>query len=462
VWEVPSRQDQLHSYQYSLQRVVAALVTHDPDPQRSPLRRAGMTALVSLLIAAILVGAAAIYGLLTGNSRVNPRDPGVVFLEKGTGARFVYLEADGKLHPVLNFTSGLLLASARTPTLKTVSAEKLASVPLGDPLGIPDAPDSLPGKNDLLTGRWTVCTDNQGVRSSLLVGERLTDGTLLARAGRALLVRDLAGRNSLVVGNRRFAIPVARDDQTLDALNYSSNRPWPVSVAWLNAVPAGPDLVAPAIPGAGGGSVVGNLRVGQLITDGRQTAVVLADGKAALTDMQAGLMRTVPGAGQPVDLGNDFIGVPTSRTRISDAGDPQGLPPKVPQLIDGAPSRACLTLPVDKAGEGIRIDPTIPLGQAVAGVGGEERGSVQADLVQVARGRGAVTVSAASPSAPAGSGTISVVTDTGRQFPLADRDLLAKLGYGGVKPQQIPSELISLMPKGPSLDPARARQTAPQ
>jgi len=35
---VPSRQDQLHSYQYSLQRVVAALVTHDPDPSRSPLR----------------------------------------------------------------------------------------------------------------------------------------------------------------------------------------------------------------------------------------------------------------------------------------------------------------------------------------------------------------------------------------------------------------------------------------
>jgi len=49
---VPSRQDQLHSYQYSLQRVVAALVTHDPDPHRSPLRRAGTTALVSLVIAA--------------------------------------------------------------------------------------------------------------------------------------------------------------------------------------------------------------------------------------------------------------------------------------------------------------------------------------------------------------------------------------------------------------------------
>ena len=462
---MPSRQDQLHSYQYSLQRVVAALVTHDPDPQRSPLRRAGMTALVSLLIASLLVVAAAIYGLLTGNSSTNPRDPNVVFQEKGTGARFVYLESDGKLHPVLNFTSGLLLASAQTPSLKSVSSEKLAAVPLGDPLGIPDAPDSLPGKGALLTDRWSVCTDNQGVnstpRSTLLAGDRLTDGTVLARAGRGLLVRDPNGRNSLVVGNRRFAIPIGRNDPTLTALNYSSSRPWPVSIAWLNAVPAGPDLVPPAIPGRGRESVAGNFEVGQLVTDGQQVAVILADGKAALTDMQARLMLTVSNA-RPIDIGNDFIGLPTSQTRISDAGDAQGLPPVVPQLLDGAPTRACITLPVDKAGDGIRVDPTIPAGEAVAGVTGGATGGVKADLVHVARGRGAVTVSAASPSAPSGSGTVSVVTDTGLQYPLAGRELLAKLGYGNVKLQQIPSELISLMPAGPPLDPARARQTAPQ
>jgi type VII secretion protein EccB len=461
---VPSRQDQLHSYQYSLQRVVAALVTHDPDPHRSPLRRAGMTALVSLLIASLLVAAAAIYGLLTGNSSVNPRDTNVVFQEKGTGARFVFLESDGKLHPVLNFTSGLLLASAQTPSLKSVSSEKLAGVPLGDPLGIPDAPDSLPGKKALITDRWSVCTDNQtgNSRSTLLAGDRLTDGTVLARAGRGVLVRDTNGRNSLVVGNRRFAIPASRNDATLSALNYLSSRPWPVSIAWLNAVPAGPELVPPSIPGLGRESVAGNFRVGQLVTDGQQVAVILADGKAALTDMQARLMLTVRGVDQPADIGSDFIGLPTSQTRISDAGDPSGLPPVVPQLVDGAPTRACVTLPVDKAGDGIRIDPTIPAGEAVAGVGGRAGGGVQADLVHVARGRGAITVSAASPNAPAGTGTVSVVTDTGRQYPLASRDLVAKLGYGDVKLQQIPSELISLMPTGPPLDPARARQTAPQ
>jgi hypothetical protein len=122
---VPSRQDQLHSYQYSLQRVVSALVTHDPDPHRSPLRRAGTTALVSVVIAALAVGGAAIYGLLTGHSTVQLRDESVVFLEKGSGARYVYLRSDDRLHPVLNYTSGLLIANAQAPKLVSTSRERL-------------------------------------------------------------------------------------------------------------------------------------------------------------------------------------------------------------------------------------------------------------------------------------------------------------------------------------------------
>jgi hypothetical protein len=111
---VPSRQDQLHSYQYSVQRVVAALVTHDPDPHRSPLRRAGMTALISLVIAALAVGGAAIYGLLTGASSTNVRDESAVFLEKGSGARYVYLASDQKLHPPCR--SAIRWASRTRPT----------------------------------------------------------------------------------------------------------------------------------------------------------------------------------------------------------------------------------------------------------------------------------------------------------------------------------------------------------
>jgi hypothetical protein len=55
---------------------------------------------------------------------------------------------------------------------------------------------------------------------------------------------------------------------------------------------------------------------------------------------------------------------------------------------------------------------------------------------------------------------VSIVTDTGRRYPVASREVLAKLGYGGVTPKQVPSQMIALLPQGPSLDPARARQAA--
>jgi hypothetical protein len=87
---------------------------------------------------------------------------------------------------------------------------------------------------------------------------------------------------------------------------------------------------------------------------------------------------------------------------------------------------------------------------------------VLADLVYVARGKGAIVSGAASASAPADSGTVGVVTDTGRLYPLANRSLLEKLGYAGVTPLQVPAQLVGLLPRGVALDPVRARQTDPQ
>jgi type VII secretion protein EccB len=451
-----------------MQRVVAALVTHDADPQRSPMRRAGTTALVSLLIASLAVGGAALYGLLTGQSNVDPRDPKVVFQEKGTGARFVYLDSDRKMHPVLNYTSGLLLAQAQTPELKSVPTDKLASVPLGAPLGIKGAPDSLPSTGALLTDRWSVCTDNHGAghapRSTLLVGDQLTDGTVAAKAARGMLVIDPVGRTYLVSGNRKFTISPDRFPVAKRVLGWNDQVPWPVSAAWINAVPDGPALAPPPIPATTGPSPVEGVRVGQVVTDSghQQFSVILPDGPAALTKMQALLMQTTPGVGEPIQLDNFANLPPESKTRLSDANNPNGLPATVPDLVDSPPDRVCITLPVDpKSGDGIRIDPTVPTGVAVAGTQ-VPPGTIQADLVHVARGKGAVASAAASSTAPEGSGTVAVVTDTGRGYPLANRSLLAKLGYDGIKPTQIPSQLFSMLPRGPSLDPAAARQTDPQ
>ena len=469
---MPSRQDQLHSYQYSLQRVVAALVTHDPDPHRSPLRRAGTTALVSLVIAALAVGGVAVWGLLTGASSDLPTNDAAVYVEKGTGARFIYNKTENKLHPVLNFSSALLIANGQAPNVVSTTAKQLAKVQLGEPLGIPDAPDSLPDADNLLTAPWSVCTQapagtstSSKPTSTLLVGDTLADGTIAASTGAALLVRDPADRTFLVVGNRRFLIAAGRYQETLRALGWNDRQAWPVAAAWINAIPLGPELKPPTIPGLGEPSTVDSYRVGQVVTDAQtvdskptQSAVVLADGVAGVTEMQARMLRTVPGAPAPVPAGADFDHLPFSATRMSDAGEPNAMPSAVPDLATDV-ERACMTLPAGKSGDGVRINPTIPTGSPASGA--TVPGGVQADLVHVARGRGAVIVSATSPSAPAETGTVTVITDTGLRYAVAGREAVAKLGYGGRDLKQVPAELVALLPQGPALDPVKARQSLP-
>ncbi|MBB4691287.1 type VII secretion protein EccB [Paractinoplanes abujensis] len=456
---MPTRQDQLHSYQYAMQRVVAALVSRDPDPARSPMRRAGTTALVSLLIAALAVGATAIYGILTGNGNTDPRDSSVILQEKGTGAQFVYLKADSRLHPVLNYTSGMLLAEGSPAAVKGISARKLSDVPLGPTLGIVGAPDSLPEKSALLTGSWSVCTQREdaGLRSTVLVGTTPSGGRPAGAKREALLVSEPNGRVSLVDGNRKFSIPPGAELRTQRALGYNAQTPWPVTTAWINAIPSGPDLVAPQVPNRGGRSAVAGREIGQVLSDvGRtQFAVLLADGVAAVTPLQAKLLQALPGAPREFPVDN-FVDLQPSRQQISDAGQAGALPTTVPTLADGTPQRACVTLPVrDQTRDGVRIDPDIPDGTAIPQPG--TPGQVRADVVHVPRGRGAVVGSLPNPDSPQ-LGTIGIVTDTGTMFPLANPGLLTKLGYAKVKPVAVPSEIVSLLAPGPSLDPEQAQR----
>ncbi|WP_306204892.1 type VII secretion protein EccB [Actinoplanes sp. RD1] len=464
---MPSRQDQLQSYQFAQQRVVAALVAHDPDPRRSPLRRAGTTVLIGLVVAALVVGAVAAYALIRGGGKVDARNPAVVFLERGTGARFVYLQADDRLHPVLNFTSGLLIADAATPSLREASAESLAAVPLGDPLGIPDAPDSLPAAGALLPARWTVCSGGQA-RSVLIVGSAASGGAALPvpRVGapaeelRGLLVNDPADRTWLVHANQRFLLPPERVQQIRTRFGYTAT-PLAVAAAWLNAVPAGPDLDPPDLDDLGdASSVLPAADIGLLLrvrgegSTPDQWGVVLDDGVADLTAVQAALLQTgaTPVRVQEISI-SGYGNLPRSRTDLVQQSVAAGLPATVPALVNG-PESVCLTYDGDID---IRVGAAVPSGVPVTNDPAVP-GAVQADEVIVPRGKGAVVVSTASPEAPAESGTVSVITDTGRRFPLAGREVLTRLGYGGVTPVGVPGQLVSLLPPGPSLDPAAARR----
>ena len=105
-----------------------------------------------------------------------------------------------------------LIANATAPRLVGTTRERLAEVPLGPPMGIPDAPDSLPGKADLVTGPWSVCTTTTG--GTLLIGAAIPSP---ARTTQGLLVRAPEGGAFLVYGERRLLIPAGRYTATLRA-----------------------------------------------------------------------------------------------------------------------------------------------------------------------------------------------------------------------------------------------------
>ncbi|MEU6075101.1 type VII secretion protein EccB [Micromonospora sp. NPDC047074] len=458
---MPSRQDQLHSYQFTVQRAVAALVMRETDPAQSPFRRLAGAGLASVLVAAIGLGGFALYGLFAGGGS-GWRDPGAVIVEKESGARFVYREQ--KLHPVLNYASALLIIGADRPKTVLVSRRAIDGVPRGLPLGLADAPDSLPAKGRLSTAPWTVCSlpataDRSTPRSALLIGVSPGEGRALGDD--AVLLRHPDGGLHLVWHQRRY--PLRDPNRVLAALAATRARAMPAAPALLNSLPAGADLAPLALPGEGEHSTrVSGARVGDVYLvrnsgGGRQYAVALRDGLAGITELQAGLLlaRTGQGEPEPITLGR-FAALP----KLPDLA-PTGpaAPPTVPPRL-AAPDAAGLCARVGDDGGVTEVRLGVPLPDLTAAprTGPAPGGGVRADHVVVEPGRGAVVEAVAAPGASGGA--VSVVTDLGRRYVVADSGVLGMLGYRDVRPLRLPASLVALVPAGTTLDPAAARVVA--
>jgi type VII secretion protein EccB len=468
---MPSRQDQLHSYQFSVQRVVAALVMRETDPAQSPFRRVAGATMAGAIVAVLALAGAAVYGLYAGGSG-DWRKEGQVIIEKESGTRYVYYKGDGKLHPVINYASALLIADAPRPEVVRWSQSGLDKALRGAPMGIAGAPDSLPDAHHLARPPWTLCSHQPPTTSGgsgaanpqsvLFVGGAADEGQPLVPARAAarpegLLVSTPDARRYLVYDNHRYQL--TQPDLVLRAFFWSTKPTLQVSPALINALPAGPDLKrlsiqgrgdpSPALPGAKIGQVYNRKNAGGNV----QHAVALADGLAEISEAQAELLL----ADQATPLGPqgrdtelpDYSSAVQSQTGLAAT-----LPFAVPPDIRPVTSSVCVSIP-DANGVGkVVVDAKLPdQTRAAATQARTANGAFLADRVVVS-GRGALVAAGASP------GALSIVSDLGIRYPLASRDLVAKLGYEGVTPFAMPAELVALLPVGPALDPEAARQSA--
>ncbi|HEX8631669.1 MAG TPA: type VII secretion protein EccB [Catenuloplanes sp.] len=461
-----SRQDQLHSHQFMIQRVVAALVMRETDPAQSPFRRAAGATLASVLVAAIGLGGVAVYGVLVGSGKFDPAKTDAVVVEKESGAR--YVNRDGRLHPVVNYASALLIVRSGQPRTVLAARRSLEGMPRGAPLGIVDAPDSLPARDRLLGVPWSLCTTaggdgkQAGPRSVLLVGRAPTGGRPLGED--AVLARHPDGSVHVIWRNQRH--PVRQTDRVIKALGWGSRQPVRVSAALLNGLQVADRFDLIDIPGRGQPSEkVRSARIGQVFvvrTQGgeKQFAVALRNGLAPVSQVQVDILladertRDLVRQTEPTELKqSQFAGSPAEPP----LGAAAGFPPlrSVPTLVDAVDGALCGLVPTDAGVAEVRIGATVPDPGVAATTGSRsDRGTVLVDLVVVPPGSG--TVVEAAPAPGAGGGAVSVVTDLGRRFAVSDPEVLGVLGYGGVRPVRMPSALVSLIPAGPALDPAAA------
>jgi type VII secretion protein EccB len=437
---VPSRSDQLHSYQFAMRRVVSAVAAHESNPARPPGRRAGVMLLAGVLVAALGLAGFAVWGLLQPGGSTRWRSGTAVIVEKESGAKFVYL--DGVLHPVANYASALLIVGSARPSTVSVARRSLAGVPRGPRLGIPGAPDALPLRRDLLGGPWSVC--GAGGRSAVVVGSTPAGGAPLGDAG--LLASTPDGTVHLLWNGRRARV---REPSTvLGMLVWGA--PQPVAAALVSALPAAADIVR--VPIAARGQPfppLAGARIGQVfLIDGRQHAVALAGGLAPVTPFQAALLigdpLTVERVGQtaptPLPPG-EYAALP----KTGFPGTWDGLPVEVPRLVTAPGGALCAV-----AGGDLVVGSAPPRGAAIA-----VSSPGLADEVRLPPGRGALVRSRPAPDAP--DGVLYLVTDLGVRHHLPAPDVLPMLGYGGAKPVPVPAEIVALLPVGPGLYPQAAR-----
>ncbi|MEV6734331.1 MULTISPECIES: type VII secretion protein EccB [unclassified Streptomyces] len=482
-----SRRDQVQAHMFVVGRLTAGMLRADPDAPDSTVGRTTRGMGVGIAVSLLLAVAFLLYGLISPGAGQTWRDGRALLVEKETGNRYLLLE--GALRPVGDYASARLILGEQ-PAVKTVAARSLRGIPHGLPVGIAGGPGTLPAPADVNKGIWLVCavtsTDPSGAvkaRTSLRIGPPATGHDPL-ESGRppgdeGLLVSGPDGTPYVLWHDRRLRLDTGRG--AAQALGYASATARPVSGAFLDSVPAGPDLAAPEVPGRGTpGRTLGATatKIGQVFLirpPGGQEQYHLMTGEglrpvsatvAALVLADPQTVRQAYGGGPATALpvGADQLAAGAATGGPTGQGSADALPAVPPRLLAPAAGEG-LCVGVRPDGTNPRVGLTVvPFDRAAADAEpftaglGTAPACLPVDRVSVPAGGGALVQALGAGGGAVGS-TLYLVTDTGVKYRLASKAAVKALGYDGTPPQGVPSRLLSMLPSGPLLDPAVAART---
>ena len=477
-----TRRDHIQAYQFATGRLVHALTAGDPGTGEQPMRRANLGVVLGLVSAVLLSGGAVVFGLISPAPDFSWRAQGSIIVDKDTGSRYVLL--GGTLRPAANYASARLAGSSKPVSMVAHSA--LAGTPVGSRIGIAGAPEGLPAPTALLNGAWALCLGpagggsgggsgaGPGAGSGPASGGTVTD---LAPAGRTdpapqrpILVTTVAAASKTALGTagiageyvlwgaKKYPVPSA---SVLAALGLGDQAPVPADAAWLAVLDTGDPIGPATIPGAGsrGPKIAGaQTTVGQLFqataAGVAQFYVLRTDGLAPITRTEAALFATAPGYHPPVQVGPaDIAAAPAS----SD----QTLLRRLPDVLSSTPYtpdgvRLCVLQPAPPIPTSASQQSMPPITLVT-----EADRLLPANTPVVVPAGAGLLAETAEADPQTGSPRVFLITDAGKRFELQGSDSIGALGYTGAVGHAVPDPILSLLPAGPALSVAAARQELP-
>jgi type VII secretion protein EccB len=449
-----SRRDLFQAHRLMTQRAALALLRGEPDVPDQPLRRLNVAVFSGVFVAVIVVGLFFILGLLGHGGSSIQNTPGMLVIDKQTGTPFVFCQGN-KLCPVVNYASARLALGPSPLNQQTVDQSALAKFPRGPEIGIAGLPEPLPTSSLLVRQPWSVCaetTSNAFVSqlSTALVGGTSIGGRPL---GNSVLLVTALNQEWVVWNGQRMAV------QKDGTVALAAQQPAvPVPTVWLDAIPQGPAFEAPTIEDAGAtvtGPTGAPVTVGQVYeVNGQQFYVMLRSGLAPVSPMQAALLDSEPTAPPKATLLPSQVSGHLSSTSVPRGDLPDAIPPVV---TPAASAPLCMVY----SGGGTALSGTALAGHVETGgrvPSGGVLTDIPADVEQITLPAGAGALVAANPGTGSDSGVVSyfLIAD-GRRYALQSTGVIGMLGYSLSQAVLLPAGVVDLIPQGPPLDPALAR-----
>lgn len=399
----------------------------------------------------------------------------------------LYVQLDGKLHPVTNLASARLLAGSPDKA-SIIKDDVLAGFKRGPLMGIPSAPNNLtqdPSENSV----WTVCdwhdsranlslTEADSLTTTVIAGGDTLEGGKELGSSRAIIATTDGSDRWLLFGNKRAVLdPKAYGLHAALGISTSQlDSPMIVTKGLINAIPSAPDLNAPALDDVGkeSPSVKGYL-IGDVI------ATLRANGQRDYLSVQREGVQPVPyvvaqtllhSGGRLVNVTDpgDLAGFPRSNEINT-----SNYPGEVPDLID--PDTICYswkrdhgsnravtaiitsdTLPVNKEGRDSIID-LLPAKKS------DDSGPV-ANRFITTPGKGWYIRVTGSGDRSDAAEQVAFVDDGGTRYNLIPKldgsdigdysEVVTALGLTGT-PLPVPAQIADLLPMGSDLSVSGAR-----